>query len=166
MKKTLTSSTKIRFQDCDPFNHLNNSKYIDYLINAREDQIEKEYDLDVYAHIKNNQAGWVVTSHQIAFLKPAFLMEEVTIESQLMSFDENKLQVEMRMMDKSGQKLKSLLWTQFTYVDLKTQQKASHPKYLMELFTEVGNPSEQKTFKDRTVFHMTQTMNKKEEKAF
>lgn len=160
MKKTLTSSTKIRFQDCDPFNHLNNSKYIDYLINAREDQIEKEYDLDVYAHIKNNQAGWMVTSHQIAFLKPAFLMEEVTIESQLMSFDESNLQVEMKMLDKSGQKLKSLLWTQLTYVDLKTQQRAAHPDHLMDLFTEVGNPSDQKTFKERTAFLRMKAKNK------
>ncbi len=33
----LGSKTKIRFQDCDPFNHLNNAAYINYLINARED---------------------------------------------------------------------------------------------------------------------------------
>lgn len=150
MKKTLISSTKIRFQDCDPFNHLNNSKYIDYLINAREDQIELEYELDVYAHIQKEQAGWVVTSHQISYLKPAFLMEEVSIESQLMSFDESNLQVEMKMLDKSGKKLKSLLWTQLTYFDLKTQQRKSHPQNLMELFMNVVNPVDQKNFKDRT----------------
>ncbi len=25
----------IRFQDCDPFGHLNNARYIDYFVNAR-----------------------------------------------------------------------------------------------------------------------------------
>jgi len=48
MDKVLKSKVKIRFQDCDPFNHLNNSKYIDYFINAREEQILKHYDLDIF----------------------------------------------------------------------------------------------------------------------
>ncbi len=39
LKKIIESKVKIRFPDCDPFNHLNNSKYIDYFINAREDQL-------------------------------------------------------------------------------------------------------------------------------
>lgn len=150
MKKTLSSFAKIRFQDCDPFNHLNNSKYIDYLINAREDQILEEYDLDMFAHIRKHNAAWVVSSHQISFLKPALIMEEVSIQSQLVQYGESNLLVEMRMLDKKEQKLKSLLWTQFTYFDLKSQQRASHPEDLMELFSRVAHPIEQKTFKDRT----------------
>ena len=39
LEKTIESKVKIRFPDCDPFNHLNNSKYIDYIINAREDHL-------------------------------------------------------------------------------------------------------------------------------
>lgn len=150
MKNILSSTSKIRFQDCDPFNHLNNSKYIDYLINAREDQILEEYQLDMYAHIKKHQAGWVVSSHQIAFLKPAFLMEEVCMESQLFSYNESSLFVEMKMLDRSGQQLKSLLWTQFTYFDLKTLQRAAHPNDLMDLFKKVILPVEQKTFPERS----------------
>ena len=48
LPKVLESKTKIRFQDCDPFNHLNNASYINYLINAREDQLIKYYDIDIY----------------------------------------------------------------------------------------------------------------------
>ena len=39
MKKlldTLQSTVKIRFQDCDPFNHLNNAAYLNYFVNARD----------------------------------------------------------------------------------------------------------------------------------
>ena len=35
MKKlpnTLQSTVKIRFQDCDPFNHLNNAAYLNYFV--------------------------------------------------------------------------------------------------------------------------------------
>lgn len=149
MNKTLQSTTKIRFQDCDPFNHLNNAKYIDYLINAREDQIEEFYDLDIYRHIQTNGAGWVIGSHQITYLKPAVLMEEVLIESQLFSYNENELKVEMKMWDKNKKKLKALLWTNFVYVDLRDQKKTSHPEDLMQLFKEVNNPVDQTIFRDR-----------------
>ena len=30
-----------RFSDCDPFGHLNNARYIDYFINAREDHLRR-----------------------------------------------------------------------------------------------------------------------------
>ena len=46
LSKILESKVKIRFQDCDPFNHLNNAAYINYFINAREDQILENYHLD------------------------------------------------------------------------------------------------------------------------
>ena len=51
MKKlpnTLQSTVKIRFQDCDPFNHLNNAAYLNYFVNAREDQILEQYGIDIY----------------------------------------------------------------------------------------------------------------------
>ena len=43
----LQSAVKIRFQDCDPFNHLNNAAYLNYFVNAREDQISKHYGIDI-----------------------------------------------------------------------------------------------------------------------
>ncbi|MEO6346652.1 MAG: acyl-CoA thioesterase, partial [Aquaticitalea sp.] len=42
-KQSLESKMKIRFHDCDPFNHLNNSKYIDYILTARGDQLIENY---------------------------------------------------------------------------------------------------------------------------
>ena len=35
----LSSTAIIRFQDCDPYSHLNNGRYLDYFMNAREDQV-------------------------------------------------------------------------------------------------------------------------------
>ena len=79
----VTSQTKIRFQDCDPFNHLNNANYINYFMNHREDMLIKHYDIDIYKMAKAIGKSWVSSSSQIAYLRPAFLMETVTIESQL-----------------------------------------------------------------------------------
>ena len=69
LSKLLESKVKIRFQDCDPFNHLNNAAYINYFINAREDQILENYHLDIYKMAQTQGKSWVVGSNQIAYIK-------------------------------------------------------------------------------------------------
>ena len=134
MEKIVASHARIRFQDCDPFNHLNNSKYIDYFINAREDHVREEYGLDIFSMLREHNVSWLVSSHQIQFLRPAALMEKVLIESQLIGYTAKSLHVEMCMWDEERTKLKSILWTQFIHINLKTQRPVDHPASLMQLF--------------------------------
>ena len=47
LQKTWESKHLIRFPDCDPFNHLNNSRYLDYFINAREDHLIKFHQFNI-----------------------------------------------------------------------------------------------------------------------
>ena len=148
-EKILISKTRIRFQDCDPFNHLNNAKYIDYFINAREDQIKEHYDLDIFEIAKTAKIGWVVASNQIAYLSPAFTMETVCIQSKLIQFSDKSLIVEMTMWNDEQTKLKALLWVKFIHVDLKTQTANKHSAELMSLFSSVVEPAEELIFEER-----------------
>lgn len=149
MKKILESTAKVRFQDCDPFNHLNNSKYIDYLINAREDQILMHYNLDVFAQIKTQGKSWVVTAHQIAYLRPSTLNEEIAILSQLIEFSNSTLRVEMKMFDKTKTVIKAVLWTTFAYFDIQNKRKTEHSAELNNLFKQVVAPVEDNSFEKR-----------------
>jgi len=148
--KILESKTKIRFQDCDPFNHLNNASYFNYLINAREDQLIANYNLDIYQHGKERGKSWVVGSHQIAYLKPATLMETVTIESQLINYSDRNLLVEIRMWNEDKTALKAILWSSFVYFDLLKLSSAKHTEDLLELFESAVLPIEQTSFEERT----------------
>ena len=149
MKKILTTVRKVRFQDCDPFNHLNNSRYIDYFLNAREDQLLENYDLNIFEIATRQALSWVVASNQVYYLKPALTMESVLIDSQLISFTPRSLLVEMRMWDEKQTHLKSLLWTDFIHFDLRTQRSAKHSEELGRLFTDILLPIEQTTFEER-----------------
>ena len=149
LPKILESKTKIRFQDCDPFNHLNNASYFNYLINAREDQLIANYDLDIYVHGKNNGKSWVVGSHQIAYLKPATLMETVTIDSQLIKYGSKNLVVEIRMWNESKTELKAVLWSSFVYFNLRQLTSEKHSEELLELFNDVVLPVEETNFEQR-----------------
>src|SRR5215471_5313854 len=98
LEKIAESESLIRFPDCDPFNHLNNSRYLDYFINAREDHLLNIYRFNMYEYIKEQKRGWVVGMNQIAYLKPAMLMETVIIQSTIRELKEKDLLVEMCML--------------------------------------------------------------------
>ena len=150
MKKILESKTRIRFQDCDPFNHLNNAKYLDYFINQREDQVEENYGLNIFEEIKKTGKGWVVGSNQIAYIKPANLMEEILVETKLIHFNKNAIRVEMKMYNADKTQLKSLLWIRFIYIDVRSQKMAEHGSELIKLYEEVLVPQEAATFEERS----------------
>lgn len=149
LPKVLESTTKIRFQDCDPFNHLNNASYLNYLINGREDQLIEYYNIDIYKMAREHGKSWVVGAHQIAYIKPAFLMEEVVINSQLLEFNATSLKVEIRMWNKSKTEIKAVLWSSFVHFNLLKQAREEHSSGLMELFQTVVNPIESSTFEER-----------------
>ncbi|MFI1743347.1 acyl-CoA thioesterase [Thalassobellus sediminis] len=149
LPKILESKTKIRFQDCDPFNHLNNGNYTDYFMNHREDALLDNYNLDIYKIAKKEGKSWVSSSNQIAYLKPALLMETVIIESQLINFNDSEILAEMRMYNENKSQLKSVIWCGFVHYNLLAQKRETHTEELMALFKNINNPLEVKTFEER-----------------
>ncbi len=151
LPKILETKAKIRFQDCDPFNHLNNAAYINYMINAREDQIEKHYDLDIFELAKTKGISWVVGSNQIAYIKPALLMEDVVINSQLTHCTENQLHVEIRMWNQYKTELKAVMWSTFVHFNLLKQKRWNHDEQLMKLFQNIVKPINTNNFEERVL---------------
>ena len=160
MEKILKTKRKVRFQDCDPFNHLNNSKYLEYFINVREDQIAENYDLDIFKYMKTTGLSWVVASNQISYLKPAFTMETILIESQLIQYTENLLLVEMKMWNEDETELKAILWIKFIHYNIQAKKVANHSEDLTKLFESVVLPVDQAIFENRYLEIIQKTKNR------
>ncbi|HEV8080348.1 MAG TPA: acyl-CoA thioesterase [Chitinophagaceae bacterium] len=140
ISKLWESKVLIRFPDCDPFNHLNNARYIDYFINAREDHIMANLNFNIYHFAAQHGLGWVVSKNQIVYLKPAFLAETVVIDSALLRLGENDLLVEMKMWNERNDKLKSVMWTHLVHINIKTQKPENHSKDLLKIFKPFEDP--------------------------
>jgi YbgC/YbaW family acyl-CoA thioester hydrolase len=134
LQKTWESKSLIRFPDCDPFNHLNNSRYLDYFINAREDHLIKFHHFNIYELARDKGISWVVSKNQIAYLRPALLMETVVIQSTLLRMDEQEIVVEMCMWNSDKTILKAYLWSTFVHFNLKTQKRERHSADIMNAF--------------------------------
>lgn len=139
-KKLLESSMKIRFHDCDPFNHLNNSRYIDYMVTARGDQLIDHYDFDIYKLARDKGLGWVTAQTQVSYLSPAYLMEEVIIQTRLIACTQKSLVMEALMWDAPKNKLKALMWAKLVHYNLITQRSHLHDEALMQFFRLIADP--------------------------
>jgi YbgC/YbaW family acyl-CoA thioester hydrolase len=126
----------VRFSDCDPMGHLNNARYIDYMLNAREDHLKQAYQIDLLEYHKQG-IGWVVRRHDIQYVRPAFYNETVCIESRLIELADSHVMVEMLMFDEKQTTLKAIMWTSFTSVDVKTGRKKEHPAAFMDFATTI-----------------------------
>ncbi len=131
MNKTPSSYYTIRFGDCDLFGHLNNARYIDYFINAREDHLKENYEVNLTTYFKQG-ISWLVRTHEITYLRPVAYNERVCISSNLLQVGLDFILVEMIMMDEQKSHIKSFLWTRFKCFNIKTGKKEQQPENFME----------------------------------
>lgn len=134
LPKELESTATIRFQDCDPFGHLNNARYIDYFINARLDQVADFYDFHIFDRIGTDHENWVVTQTQIRYLLPARFNQQVRIRTRLIDLSERTIMIEAMMLSPDGRHLLALAWVEFVIVDTDTGRPVRHSQELMDFF--------------------------------
>lgn len=125
---------QIRFADCDPFGHLNNARYLDYFMNAREDHLRESYQFDIPTWMDKTGFAWVVKEHKIQYLRPAKVNEWVQISSAIIYQTTHDNIVEFGMWDESGKKLKCLMWSNFQYIDMKRMRPAPYHQELLDKF--------------------------------
>jgi acyl-CoA thioester hydrolase len=140
MNKHPNSSYIVRFGDCDLFGHLNNARYIDYFLNAREDHLRDHYQLNLSTYYKLG-VSWLVGSHEINYLRPALYNEQIVISSALISAGDQSLLVELQMMNVEQTQLKAVMWTRFIPVNVQTGKKSNHPVDFMDFAKSIEVPN-------------------------
>ena len=135
------SRTIVRFQDCDPLQHLNNAKYFDYYFNAREDQVAKLYDFAPAQLFHEYKSSWVVYQHQIAYIRPALVSEWVRIMSRIVYYDTDTTITEYYMTDDRKAQLKNVLWVTSKYISIETGKRIPHHPAVMDLLDAIKVPN-------------------------
>lgn len=151
-EKNPHSLMRIRFQDCDPFRHLNNARYAEYFFEAREDHLRDFYGFDLHSVTEIEKKGWVVAQMETAFIKPALQNERVRIVTRLKDLAESLIGVEGLMLDDAGRELKAVMHVRFVFVDLQRGRPARHGPDLMKFLSQVRYDSEEiiPVFNERT----------------
>ena len=136
-EKFPTSTGRIDFQDCDPFGHLNNTKYINYMQNARVEHLRTYYELDIYQHTQKTGNAWVVSKNKIAYLQPVKYNEQVLFESQLLYADKWRVMPQCIMYSENKKAIHAVLWAEFMYVDINSIKLKKHEPFLQNLLDDL-----------------------------
>jgi len=132
LERELVSELRVRMRDCDVHGHLHNTRYVDYVLDARDDQL-RTYGLDLLEFGHRTGLSWFVTMNQVRFYEPAKIGALLRVVTRLTSYDEHRLHVEGRVYG-SEERLCALVWCTFRVIDLSTGAPAEHNDELMQLF--------------------------------
>ncbi len=149
MEKHLKSTKEIRFADCNPFNHLNSFKYLEYLIESFEDHFKVFYKLDLFKHIQDTGKGWLLVSNQIRCVTPAQANEKVWVESKVIQLSSNEMLIEVQMWDKKLTHIKAFGWLRYEYRDMITLQNVQQPNEIVDLLKTALVSIDHNVFEDR-----------------
>lgn len=156
MQKEISSVARIRFSDCDPIGHLNNVKYLEYMLNAREDHVEEGYGFTYEEYTRKTGCTWITIQNEIAYLKEVRYNAKVIISSKTIEVGDRLSKVEILMKSEDGITIHSILWLSVIYFNMKTRRSESHPEDTKELFKRFLVDLEEKDFKSRVAYFRKQ----------
>jgi acyl-CoA thioester hydrolase len=136
----------VRFSDCDPFGHLYNVRYLEYLFDAREEHVVSSYPL-LQEALQSRATNWLIVSTDIRYVAPTKLGETVDIESSILQFTRNFVLLEIAMTGASG--LKAVMWSGLRHVDLLGGTITNHTAPIQEFLEKVALPCRATTLDER-----------------
>lgn len=152
MNNEIASTTKVRFGDCDPIGHLNNVKYLEYMLNAREDHVENFYGFTYEQYLKKTGCTWITIQNEIAYLKEVKANVKVKITSKTIQISDRLDKVELLMKSEDGSTIHAVLWITVIYFNLKTRKSEIQPQEIQDLFKKTLVELDQNTFESRVQF--------------
>ena len=118
------SELNVRPDDIDMFNHVHNSKYLDYVLAARYQQMEKFYGMS-WEYFAKKGFGWVVTKVVINFKRPLVLGDIMRIRTGILTITQTGCSVQFEIINKKTNKVVSDGIFEYALINLTTKRLSS-----------------------------------------
>lgn len=113
------SELKVRPDDIDMFNHVHNSKYFDYVLAARYDQMAEFYKMPMESFLESGY-GWVVRTALVDFKRPLLLGDVIAIRTGILTINEKGCRVQFEIENKRTRKIAADGWFDYVMIDIHT----------------------------------------------
>jgi thioesterase-3 len=111
------SELKVRPDDIDMFNHVHNSKYFDFVLAARYEQMDKFYKMSMEDFMKSGY-GWVVRTAFVEFKRPMILGDTAIIRTGILTINEKGCRVQFEIQNQRTGKIASDGWFDYVMIDI------------------------------------------------
>jgi|SRR5690606_1003183 YbgC/YbaW family acyl-CoA thioester hydrolase len=129
-----TTEHKVRPDDIDMFNHVHNSIYLDYVLDARYEQMEIYYGMSMEKFLELGY-GWVVKSVQLDYKRPLKLGDKFSVTTGIISVNNKGCKVTFEIKNLKNNKTSTDGWFDFVMIDLKTGRSVEVTDDIIEKYT-------------------------------
>lgn len=158
-EKEVSTIVKVRFSDCDRIGHLNNVKYLEYMLNAREDHVEEFYGFTYEEYARKTGCTWLAIQNEIAYLREVRYNSRVIISSKTIEISDRISKVEILMKSEDGKLIHAALWITVIYFDMKSRKAVAQPPETKALFEKFLVKLNQGDFQSRVSYLRQQNKN-------
>jgi len=125
---------KVRPDDIDMFQHVHNSKYFDYVLAARYDQMERFYGMPMEQFMQQG-FGWVVRTAYVDYKRALTLGDTFVVRTGLESFGDNGCRVQFEIINQKTKKICCDGWFDYILIDIATGRATKVSQEMIEKYT-------------------------------
>jgi thioesterase-3 len=124
---------RVRPDDIDMFQHVHNSRYFDYVLAARYEQMERFYGMSMEKFIERG-FGWVVSRVFFDYKRPLALGDYFVVRTGIESINGNGCRVSFWITNKATQKISCEGWFEYVMIDIKTGRSQKIPQDIIDIY--------------------------------
>lgn len=134
MYSTFESEITIRPDDIDMNNHVHNSRYLDFVLAARYEQMTNNYKMSMDKFHKLN-FNWVVSSVHIEYKRALTLDDKILVRTKVDSINGAQSQVNFRIIKKDNEKIAAEGFIIYTMISLKSGKPVRIPEEIVKKYS-------------------------------
>ncbi len=134
MTSRFTSEIPVRPDDIDMFQHVHNSRYLDYIQAARYDQMIRCYKMSMEEFMIMGY-GFVVKKAELNFKRALIMGDVMLISTQVKEFNGSDIVVEFEIVNKKNEKISCDGFMLYTMINLKTGRSEKVPDEIQTKFS-------------------------------
>jgi acyl-CoA thioester hydrolase/thioesterase-3 len=125
---------QVRPDDLDMFQHVHSSRYIDYVLAARFDQMERCYGMAMTEFLKRG-FGWVIHKANLEYKRPLGLGERFVVRTFVDAIEGSHVTVQFTIEKLPARKLVCDGWFVYTMVSLATGRAQPIPDDILAKYS-------------------------------
>jgi len=118
---TFESELQVRPDDIDMNGHVHNSRYLDYVLAARFDQMERCYNMSMEEFLKRG-LSWYVRAAFIKHKRPLHMGDQLTVRTRVAELRSRGVKVEYEIIKRDDGKLSAKGYFDYVMVSQDTGQ--------------------------------------------
>ncbi len=128
------TSLTVRPDDIDMNQHVHASRYQDYVLAARYDQMVRCYGLSMEAFLRRGLAWYVQTAH-LEYKRPLKMGDDLQVVTWVQEVFRHSVRVDFEILRGAGGKLACDGWFQYVLVDAQTGRPEIIPDDVLRLYS-------------------------------